>query len=166
MSKFIELCETFKDSRDEYIVYRDTCYNFMGTLVHKLIDSWQCPEEAITWIPVDKDIEPNTRYSIPGAMTLDEDAWWHLGLVITLYVKPNVFPQEKLLLDICLKKDEDGFILKVAGPDNEFSVHEGNDEECEAFYESVYDIIKGNYKKGLNDFLDGEIKTRKIGFQA
>lgn len=164
MSKFDDLVEAYKNAREDYINYENLCYEFMIKLLNKLIDFWQCPKEYITWIPLDVDVKPNDKYSIPGAMTLKEDGSWHLGLVINLYSKSDVYPQDRILLNIGLKMVGESFMVKLGNWENELTIHNDKEEEFLAFFNKVHQTLIDYYGEGIKDFLKNEVSTREIGF--
>lgn len=167
MSKFEELCRAYAVARKNYFDYRDTCCKFAHTLVSGMIDYFKCPKEQIKFIPLKGEVEPNSSYTVMGAIHLDDDTFWHLGVMLTLYEAPNVFPHQPVLLQLLIKKVDDYFIVKLGTKRQEFTIHEDKPDEFNPFYEFIFVLIKENHEKGLQRFLGKEQKKeepRKIGF--
>jgi len=164
MSKFEELCKSYATARENYFNYRNACWDFASHLVSGMIDYFQCPKEQVKFIPLKGDEKPGSVYTLMGAMHLDDDTFWHLGVGLTLYIAPNVFPHETILLPLLIKKVTDYFIVKLDGHQKEFKIHIDKTDEFDTFYEFVFQQIQETYEKGLQRFLDQNEATRKIGF--
>jgi hypothetical protein len=166
MSKFEELCRAYAVSRKNYFDYRDACLNFAKDLVWGMVDYFKCPREQVKFIPLKEDIKPNTIYGLLGAMHLDDDTFWHLGFGLTLYVSPNIFPQETALLRFLVKKVDDCFVVKLGIGGDEFRIHKDQLDELTTFYDYVFEQIEESYEKELQRFLEQEETSRKIGFNV
>lgn len=165
MSKFDELCGAYKTAQDNYSNYHTACVKFYGTLVSEFVKYLDCPREQVTFLPLDKEPDPGSTYSIPGAMHLDDDTYWHLGFRLTLYISPNTFPHQPILLRLLAKKVDDHFLVKLGKDGPQFKVHENNPKELEPFFDSLFTAIKEDFENGLQSFLSqGEQEIRRIGF--
>jgi len=165
MSKFDELCQVYAGSRKAYTDYRDTCFAFAQSLVEALIGYLEIPEGQIGFVPVNREPDPAALYTLPGAMHLDEDTFWHFGVVITLADPSGGCPPQAVLLKLQLKQHEDAFGVRLGQDDEDFWVRPGYPQEMAAFMDHVFTAVKGSYERGLQQFLD-QASTRKIGFSA
>ena len=164
MSKFEELCKAYATSRKNYFDYRETCSKFAHTLVRGMVDYFGCPKGQVKFIPLNKEVESGSIYTVMGAIHLDDDTFWHLGVRLTLYKAPNIFPHQPFLLRLLIKKVDDYFTVKLRTEGPEFKVHEDKPDEFNSFYEFIFDLIKEDLEKGLQRFLEQNETVRKIGF--
>lgn len=164
MSKFKELCDAYTLSRKKYFDYWDACAIFATNLVNGVVDYFECPREQISFIPLKETPKPNTTYTLRGAMHLDEDTFWHLGVGLTLYTAPNIFPHERTILPFLIKKVDDNFIVKLGPEGKEFRDSTDKSDRFKEFFDFIFIKIKERYEKGLQKFLEQNETTRKIGF--
>lgn len=166
MSKFEELCKIYDSARGSYVDYQRVCHDFASRLVKSMIDYFQGPEGAVTFIPLQGEPEPEKTYTLMGAMHLDKDTFWHLGVVVTLYPRPGIFlPHRRNLLCFLIKKVEDYFIVKLSHLKEEFKIHRDKPDEFNPFFEFVFEKIKESYENSLQRFLEQDSIFR-IGFHS
>ena len=80
MTKFDTLCTAYKTSRKTNFSYRDEGINFARELIAKYIKFLEVPEDYFRFVPMDETPKSNTTYSLFGAIHLNDDTYWHLGL--------------------------------------------------------------------------------------
>ncbi len=164
MSKFKELCKAYETARINFFDYRRDCHTFASKLIDGLIDFLQCPKEQIKFIPLKKDYESDFTYTLMGAMHLNDDTFWHLGVGITLYKEPNIFPHETVLISFLIKEKSDSFTVKLGDSGKEFEILKDKPEDFNEIYEFIFNQIKETYEKGLKRFLEQKETSREIGF--
>ncbi len=165
MSKFGELCKSYKTSRDNYFSYRDESVGFARELMDKYIEYLQVPKENFKFVPLDKDPKPDTRYSLFAAIHLNNDSFWHLGLQITIYSALNEFPQQPILVRFMFKKtDKNTFSIKISEQDSGHSICRENESDFSEFFEFLQSQIRDNFENGLQEFLEQSAPIRTIGF--
>ncbi len=104
MSKFEELCNAYAKSRNDYFSYQDESFKFASSLINNFIDYLEVPEEQIKYIPTNIEPVKDMIYTIWGSIHLDKDTFWHLGVLLTLYEKPNIFPHQPIKIEFLFKK--------------------------------------------------------------
>lgn len=165
MSKFDELCGAYKTSREKYFAYRDESYSFAQALVGGYINYLEVPKEQFKFIPLDKDPEKNTTYTLLGAIHLADDAHWHLGFQIILYSEPNAQPQQPVLIKFMFKKVGDRvFNVKISEDDSGHEIDASSNSDFEGFFDFLQRQIKNHFENSLQDFLEESAPLRTIGF--
>lgn len=164
MTKFEELCQAYTNSRKYYFDYRDSCYQFTGGLMGKISSRLGIPMEQLEFIPLKEEPKPNTKYSISGAMHLDDDTYWHIGIRITLYEKPNILPHQPVLVRILIKKKDNIFTVRLGPAGEVFPIRQEVEEEYNTFIDAMFSLIKNGFETGLQRFLEKREIVKKIGF--
>lgn len=164
MSKFEEICQAYATSRKTYMEYRDACFGFSQTLLEGLIRYLEVPGGRIRLVPVNREPDADAVYTLAGAMHLDEDTYWHLGVLVDLSDPAGAYPPQAVLLKLLLKRHEATFFVRLGQDEEDFEVRDGHPQDLEAFLEHIYLSIKESYEQGLQQFLIQEESTRKIGF--
>jgi len=163
MSKFNEICESFKISRKQYFDYRDECWKFANQLINGFREYAKIPNEQFTFVPLDKEINSDSLYSLMAVMVLQDDTYWHFGFQITLYEAPNIYPYQPILFKITLKKSNGKFIVKV-GPNFEKAISLDSEAEKIELYEYLCNSAVNCFKGSLEKFLENKAITKRIGF--
>lgn len=164
MNGFEEMCAAYARSRVTYFGYREKCFNYMGSLVSEFIRHCGIPEEQIRFVPDNEEPKENTLYSLPGAMHLDEDTFWHVGLRITLYEKPNVFPHQPVLLVICVKEMDGKLLVKVGAKAEAKEVDLTDKNQRETLFRQMIGTVINFFEGSLQEFLEKEAPLKTIGF--
>lgn len=164
MTKFDEMCAAFEQSRNSYFDYQRQCFSSMVKLVNGFNDYCKIPTEQIKYVPVNKKTEEGALYSVIGAMHLDKDTFWHIGLQISLHASPNSIQQQQILIVLCLKELEGKTIVRIGLNAEPQSLDLSDKMQCEIFYERIVQLVKDNFQKGLQYFLEKSSPLRKIGF--
>jgi len=165
MSKFGELCHAYKVSRDKYFSYRDESFEFARELIGLYTEYLAIPKEQFKFIPLDEEPTPNSTYSLFGAIHLNEDTYWHLGLQITIYTSPNIFPHQPIMIRFMFKKSQDNkYFVKISDSDPGHNIEQGNKPQFIAFFDFLQDQIRSHFEDGLQEFLEQSAPLRTIGF--
>jgi hypothetical protein len=164
MSKFEDMCAAYADSRNKFFSYRKRCQSHMSALVSGFIEYCKIPPDQVLFLPCDHEPKENSRYSLPGAMHLDEDTYWYLGVQITLYEKPNIFPHQPILLILCVKDINGDLFVKIGRDSQTQQLNLSDESERSSFYDQLVGIITRYFKEGLQQFLETEAKLKRIGF--
>jgi len=164
MSKFEELCQAYATSRKAYVDYRDACFGFSQTLLEALIRYLEVPDGRIRLVPVNREPDAEAVYTLGGAMHLDEDTYWHLGVLVDLTDPSGAHPPQAVLLKLLLKRHEATFDVRLGQDEEDFEVRDDHPQDLAAFLEHIYLSIKESYEQGLQQFLIQQESTRKIGF--
>jgi hypothetical protein len=161
MNKFDEICEAYKNSRHEFFDYEGECRKFVVQIVQGLIKYLRCPKEQIKYYPINEEPEKNTEYHIGGAMEFnDNDRFWHIGLGITIYEAPRVYPQETIRAELLIKKVDDQYHVKFGKRGKLFKLPE---DDIDNFYNHIYESLLNLYRGDLHQYLNEEnTKIRKI----
>ena len=166
MSKFEELCSAYKEYREGLSDVRMASFQFGTKLAYGYIEYLGASDEDFRLEPLNKVADKNFTYTVPGAMHLDDDAYWHLGFSLTLHISRNTYPKQNLIIDFMFKPiSENVYSVGVLGIDGPFlNVDVNNDKDFEAVYEKIQDVIKSMYKNDF-DYLTGKAhKLTTIGF--
>lgn len=165
MTKFNELCNSYRLSREKYFNYRNECIDFADKLVGNMIGYFQWPKEQIKYVSP-KGNDSDSVYTLRGVLSLEDDTFWHFGLGLTLYESPDIKPYETAIIHILLKKDCEHFIVKIKNFKDEFEIFKDKPEDFENFFEFIFNKIKEDYEKDFEIFFEQEDTTiRKIGFK-
>ncbi|QLV87827.1 hypothetical protein HV265_12955 [Citrobacter sp. RHBSTW-00678] len=165
MSKFQEICAAYKDSQDSFIAYRTKSTDFAIGLGNRYIKYLGITKENFRWVPATDTSTERDGITIPGAMHLDDDTYWHLGMRIKIFSALNVFPQQSLLIIFKFKqKDKDTFEVMVDGDDKRCVIDTSSDASYTVFFDHLQKIIMGLYEDDLANFLASQQETRTIGF--
>jgi len=170
-SKFHELCNEYKLARKKYFDYRQDCERFTSYLITEMIGNFQCPSGAIKTFSVNSENISNVR----GAISLEDDGFWHLGIKFSLYEEPysDLSPNEVVLLHLLIKREDGHFIVKLGDDGSEFKVNKNQSDtlgtfyqsgELKPFYQHIYEQIKSDFQNQPQRF-EEERLLRKIGFQ-
>lgn len=165
MTKFDELCSAYKKSRENYFSFRDDGFEFARELMSRYKAFLGVPSDYFHFLPTDQPVKPGTTYSIFGAIHLNDDTYWRLGLRLTLFSAPNEYPQQPVLVIFRFKKtDEKKYQVKISEEDLGHEISCGNETEFKAFFEFLQQQIVAHFEAGLQEFLEQSAPLRTIGF--
>ncbi len=131
MTIYEELCDAYLDSRKKLEGSRQTCVAQYEAIVGHLIEALEIPDGAVRFLNLDAEMSPSV-YTLPGAITLGSDGFWHLGLIITFH-KEGTAPTFQLLFDIHIQAVNHGFLVKLSDDEQGDIIHPGNQRELDAF---------------------------------
>ncbi|HBX8459029.1 TPA: hypothetical protein MII19_16045 [Klebsiella pneumoniae] len=165
MSKFEEICAAYKVSQDNYSTYRELSAAFAIGLGRRYIQYLGLTKANFKWVPENDTSTEKEGITIPGAMHLDDDTYWHMGLKIKIFSAPNVYPQQRLLIIFKFKqKDKSKFEVMVDGDDKKHIIETDGDASYTVFFNHLQKIIMGLYENDLDNFLASQQENRTIGF--
>ena len=167
MTKFEELCESFKKAQSDFQQFKDDCEDFAQDLWEKMIIYFEIPHTQLSLYKVGEEGEwEMVPPMMINAMTLEEDAYWQVGFGITLYGQKNEFPQETLIIGLLLKREANQkFKIKLSGHNKLFEIDRSKPDDFKSFFDFIFNEIQTNYQKGLQTFLDEDTTIRKIGYK-
>ena len=166
MSKYSELCESFASAYVNYRKYESDCNELALVLWKYMVDYFEIPQEQITLYRINElgEFEP-CAFPMLNAMLLREDAFFEIGIGLTLYQTMNDFPHETIILPIHFSIDTEGFYKTRLGEEGKIYVVEiSKVESFDEFFHGIYENIVQSYKTGLSD-LRSKNTFRKIGFK-
>lgn len=167
MTRFEGLCQSYKISQQKYREYEKACEGFIQELYGGFITYAEIPRGQVRLIPLHKEATKGSLYSAMGAMNLENDTYFHLGLELTVYLAPKTFPQQGLLLHLRIKQNKEGFVVKITSDDEPTCVRAGNQQDLEGIYNKILDLITDHFENGLQKFLDGTPDPiARIGFSV
>lgn len=163
MSKFNQICQTYMSARSAFREYEETCRSFARDLVYGMIDYFEWPQDQeITYIPLGEEISPNDRfYALAGAMRMDDKAFWHFGVELTVHEPGGSHPLP-FLMSFFIKKVGAHFIVKLGPNGREIRIHEERQRELQPFYDAVFMQIVDFFKKQFQDAITDQQK--ELGF--
>src|SRR5215469_8805265 len=135
MTKFEELCDAVCNAQRHWAKFRDRSYRCLDLLSRGFAEYCQIPREGIQLIPLDKEAEPNTRYSVVGATHLGKDGYWHLGVLLRIL-------DQRLLIEMCVTEMHGRQLVRAGkdGPSRELDF--SKQSETNRFYDEIGDNIK------------------------
>jgi hypothetical protein len=142
-TKYEEMCEAAKSARIKKDQYRERCGKDLGDLFVGFLRYCAIPQASVTFLrwngSDDEDgafrlpEEPNMRYTMAGAIVLDAEGFWRIGVHVDLGVGTIFFP--------LLMAEQDGIaVTKVAGKNLKIDV--SNQQECNEFYDQLVSRLK------------------------
>lgn len=139
ISKYDELCQTYRQSRKLFLDYQRECQIFARDLVDGMIEYFEWPQnQEITYIPLGEELDPNNRfYALSGAMRMDEESFWHFGLELYVQEPSGSYPLP-FLLSFFIKKVGTHFVVKLGPHGKEIRIHEERRGELGPFYDAVF----------------------------
>ncbi|RMH00387.1 MAG: hypothetical protein D6706_04120 [Chloroflexi bacterium] len=151
-TKFEEICEAYSRARKAFRDYEETCRDFARELVYGMVEYFGWPQDReITYIPLGEELNPNNRfYALAGAMRMDDEAFWHFGVVLTVSEPGGSYPTP-LLLSFFIKKVGPHFIVKLGPKGKEIPIHEGRRNDLSPFYDAVFAQIMNFFARKYLD---------------
>jgi hypothetical protein len=95
MPNYLDMCDTAKAARNEFIAYRDRCWRYLGSIINGLTEHCAIPRDQITFLKWNRHEGVDRKYlppdsptgldSLPSAVEFDDlDGYMHLGVRICL----------------------------------------------------------------------------------
>jgi len=164
MSKYNDLCEIYRESRNKYFNFENASFEFAERLVDRLVDYLSIPKEQTKLFPTIGKANPALIYSVREAMRMGPDTFWYLGLGIELQCKdcPDT-PDQSVLVNLALRKDGGIFIVKISDNDQGRRIKEdlsNADEFFDHMFNSVSDLLQAK----INRYLAKKPVDCRIGF--
>ena len=151
-------------SRATYFAYRDKSVDFAGDLMKRYIAYLEISEENYRYLPLDKEPKVDTKYSMRGALHLDDDARWRLGLQLTLVAASDETARQPVLIAFMFQSEGDAYRVRIAESDNGHLIHSESELDFNRFFNFLQSQIKQHFEGDFQRFLDQSAPMRRIGF--
>ena len=162
-SRFDELCQALGRVHGQYAEYRQQCALFAGRFRDRLQRYLGAPDGNVSFYARQGTFNGRKVDGPISAMHLGEDASWHFGVVIDLYVEESVFPGHCVGFKIGLKKVDNEFHLLIE-EEPLMIVEEHNDEQLERVFARMFEIVRTRYENSFQEFLRTGDSNRRFGF--
>ena len=159
MSRFLELCRVIEEDRKRWIDYRRECLTFAKKLTSGMAEYLQCPESCMEYVPTVGERDPDKKYFLAGAMRLDDDPFYHLGVLLRLDLHTP-----SILIPFLIRKVKDVFEVRIETLDQEFRIHQDRPDELRSVHVFVFELVKETYEKGFQRWLDQDTITGRQPF--
>lgn len=144
MTRFEELCDSYRKLLTEAEEYESDCKNFAKTIVNGFIDFLECGRNDL----IIKDF------------SLNEDGYYHAILQLTVYDSPEPHAEKGLVPDILLKigYDKGDFIIRTSTGNQVFAIRREELEKTDSeslvnLYEYLFRGIKSYYETPADEFV-------------
>jgi len=154
MSAYEQLCNVYLQSRERLETCRETCATQFAEVLQHLIKRLEIPEQAVRYMNLN-DRDGRTTYTVPGAITLGPDGFWHLGFII-IFHKEGTAPAFQLLFDIHLKEHNQGFLVKLSEEDPGIILHSGSQTDFDRFADAFVERVHSWFDSYVERVLDSE----------
>lgn len=161
MSRYEELCASCWATRDAWRRHRDEAWGVFGVIVSQLIEDLGIPGSVVRFRPLGTEPFPDAIYSIPSAMSLADDGFWQVGLVIGFLKQGKTHPSIDVGVDLRLRKEADQFQFKLGADGKEVVAFAARDP---LDVDSAVDLIDRELDYWLTrDPIEGLKEGRRIG---
>lgn len=158
MTKYEEMKEAARTVQRHFSERQQHCWQYGVKLVQGFVSYCGIPDDSIRVLRWEgtveapfQDAEPGHHFTASGAMKFDEESEsWRFGLRVTLTGSQWVFFGPQI-------SDSDGKAVVRIGTDKARNIDPDDQEQWNALYDSIVEIIKGCYQEGI-------AKRRSIGF--
>src|SRR6516162_4178065 len=106
MSRFQDVNKAFAAARKKYDGYYSQCAYFAGAFSRALVDVFGRPRELVTW----ERPGAGPVAHVEDALMLEEDSYWHLGLLLRL--AEDARPEDTLRIALRFKRAGDRYLLE------------------------------------------------------
>ena len=149
MSKFDDLCQTYRNSRRAFVDYQRACQDFARDLIMGMVDYFEWPRnQEITYIALgdDDNKELDDRfYALASAMRLDDQSFWHFGVELTIHEGNGSHPIA-FVISFFIKKVGAHFVVKLGPKGREIKIPE-NQPDLTPFYDAIFANIVEFFNK-------------------
>lgn len=157
MSRFQDVKAAFAAARKKYDGYYSQCAYFAGAFSRALVDGFGWPRELVTW----ERPGAGPVAHVEDALVLEEDSYWHLGLLLRL--SEDGGPDDALRIALRFKRAGDRYLLELF-PGVEFDLTEPTGVAFQPALAALYDEIALHYERGLELFLENRAGKLRIPF--
>ena len=157
MSRFQDVKKAFAVARKNYDGYYSQCAYFAGAFSRALIDGFGWPRELVTW----ERPGAGPVAHVEDALVLEEDTFWHLGLLLRL--AEDAGEDDALRIALRFKRAGDRYLLELF-PGVEFDVAEPTGVAFQPALDALYEEIALHYERGLELFLENRAGKLRIPF--
>lgn len=171
-AKICRICAAYRKTFNESVKYEEFCHVFAGTFIKGLIDYLEIPKEKIQLVPTNKKPEEGTTYTHIGAMHMNADSYFHLGVIIAFSLGENTYPEERIKFTLRLKFMDAVFHIRVLNGEDPFDKEplkvrpENTDEDLRLVFDYIGDLLSNMFENRLQNYLrqNDELQQRGIGF--
>ncbi|NUP09380.1 MAG: hypothetical protein HOW73_25280 [Polyangiaceae bacterium] len=168
-TKFENLCLSYGAARDRWFEYRGECREFLIRVSKMMVDDWKLPE--LRYRPLEGKPEEDREYEAGAAIHLDDDGYFHLGVVLTVVDPPENASRQDVVIRICAKKVGSTFHLRFGREDPHAVIPDDDDDAILRALEGLYEQIKDSYDTDLERFVSTTPSraveaSRRIGFRT
>ena len=164
MTPYQQLCQALGSANSDYSAYREQSFNFALKLAAGLKAHLQAPEGTLRYVPLDKDDDGSTGYTVMGAMHIGEDGFWHLGVILRL--EATGYRGHEIKLHLRFMRQGDAFKIIPFTDHDEFVVQPATEESFRPVYLCIVQAIDNYFRSGLTRQLEKSGSMRSIGFHA
>ena len=166
MSKYNDLCEIYRESRNKYFDFEMECVEFAERLVDQLVTYFSVPEGRSKLFPTLGEANPALIYSVQEAMRMGPDTFWNLGIGIELQCNdcPDT-PDQPVLINLALRKDGGVFIVKISDKDPGHRVN-GDLSNASDFFDHLFNTVRDLLQANINRYLAKKPVDCQIGFHS
>lgn len=169
MTKYEEICESSNNAIKRWGEYRDRCWQYHAAIVNGLVRYCEIPSDNVTFLKSNglpgeerryRQPEDRGMYTLPGAVTFEDDEFWHLGFGITLSPKGH-FPERWIGGVLCVTEENGQPVVKF-GPQGKPQVIDFNNaDQCTALYDEIFATLKARFDNPRQI-----TKQKQIGFSV
>lgn len=157
MSRFQDVKKAFAVARKKYDGYYSQCAYFAGAFSRALVDGFGWPRELVTW----ERPGAGPVAQVEDALVLEEDSYWHLGLLLRLSEESE--PDDALRIALRFKRAGDRYLMELF-PGVEFDVAEPTAVAFQPVLDVLYEEIAMHYERGLDLFLENRAGKLRVPF--
>lgn len=163
MTKFEELCVAANESTVAYFQLKERCNQFGADLARGLMAYLNCPDERATHCLLKEGESPKPVNILQEAVHVI-DGWNHLGIQVNLRHGPPGVVGIVIWFNLVYKPHKDGFLVRYGRDPKELSIHPGNAQESEAFYDHIFGSIKRSLEENRDWYRDPQHTRGTFGF--
>lgn len=165
MGKFEELCAAYGKAQSQFGDFQNGCHLISMQLVEELKSYFEIPLSQFSLYKVGDKGEFNlVRPSLINALTLRSDSLYDFGIGLTVCSAPEAFPQELILIHICIRHDLKGkYYLSYANQEKECELEKKEEYNFIPFFDYLHETIIKSYDEQMQNFI-GQDTRREIGY--
>ena len=166
MSKYNDLCEIYRQSRDKYFDFEKESIEFAEHLVEQMVKYFSVPAGLSKIFPTIGEANPALIYSVREAMRMGPDTFWYLGMGIELQCKdcPDT-PDQPVLINLAFRKDGGAFIVKISDKDQGHRVN-ADLSNASDFFDHLFNSVRDLLQANINRYLAKKPVNCQIGFHS
>ena len=164
MTPYEQLCQALRSANTDYSAYREQSFNFGLKFAAGLKAFLRAPEGSLRFVPLDKNDDDKTGYTVMGAMHIGDDGFWHLGTI--LHLEASGYPGHEIKLHIRFKRQGEVFKVVPFIDHDEFLVQPDQEDSFRPVFVCIVQAIDNYLRGGLTRQLEKSGPMRSIGFHA
>jgi hypothetical protein len=157
-----QICQALATARENYAAYRSESALFAGILSRGFAEYLGAARDAVGYESLKGVREGDGPVDVQEAMHLDEDTYWHFGVVIRVASEQST---DVLRFQVRFKKIEKRWVVSLFGHED-FELVEPSTTSLEPVYELLVASIRRHYEDGLRLFLDKRGQNLHLPFSA